>query len=71
MGSNFIWRGFDGSEIVGLKSVTGYNSPLGKAEEKIRTVMDAHPEDDPLMVLWGVETTGEGLPGKTSGISAV
>lgn len=58
--SNFTWSGFDGSEIIGLKSYTGYNSPLGKAEEKIRTVMEEHPEDDPLMILWGVGNHGGG-----------
>jgi len=60
VGSNFIWRGFDGSEIIGLKSVTGYNSPLGKADEKIRNVLDSHPDDDPLMILWGVGNHGGG-----------
>ena len=58
--SNFIWKGFDGSEIIGLKSYTGYNSPLGKAEEKIRGMMEDHPDDDPLMILWGVGDHGGG-----------
>ena len=60
VGSDFIWKGFDGSEIVGLKSVTGYNSPLGKAEQKIRNVMSEHPDADLLMILWGVGNHGGG-----------
>jgi alpha-mannosidase len=60
IGSNFIWKGFDGSEIIGLKSYTGYNSPLGKAVEKIRGMMEDHPDDDPLMILWGVGDHGGG-----------
>jgi len=62
--SNFIWRGFDGSEIIGLKSMTHYNSPLGKAEEKIRNVMQEHPADNPLLILWGVGNHGGG-PSRT------
>lgn len=58
--SNFIWKGYDGSEIIGLKSMTHYNSPLGKAEEKIRKVMEEHPDDDPLLILWGVGNHGGG-----------
>jgi alpha-mannosidase len=58
--SNFTWKGYDGSEIIGLKSLTHYNSPLGEAEEKIRTVMKEHPADNPLLILWGVGNHGGG-----------
>jgi len=58
--SNFTWKGYDGSEIIGLKSMSHYNSPLGKAEEKIRTVMEEHPDDSPLLILWGVGNHGGG-----------
>jgi alpha-mannosidase len=58
--SNFAWKGYDGSEIIGLKSLTHYNSPLGKAEEKIRTVIEEHPDDNPLLILWGVGNHGGG-----------
>ncbi|MCK5463586.1 MAG: hypothetical protein KAI95_11245, partial [Bacteroidales bacterium] len=58
--SNFIWKGYDGSEIIGLKSLTHYNSPLGKAAEKIRNVMEEHPDVSPLLILWGVGNHGGG-----------
>ncbi len=58
--SNFTWKGFDGSEIIGLKSMTHYNSPLGKAKEKIRNVMEEHPDVNPLLILWGVGNHGGG-----------
>ena len=58
--SNFTWRGYDGSEIIGLKSMTHYNSPLGKAEEKIRNVMEEHLDISPLLILWGVGNHGGG-----------
>ena len=58
--SNFVWKGFDGSEVIGLKSETHYNSPLGKAEEKIRNVMEEHQDVSPLLILWGVGNHGGG-----------
>lgn len=58
--SDFIWKGFDGSEVMGLKSLTPYNSPLGKADEKIINEMKEHPGKDPFMILWGVGDHGGG-----------
>ena len=57
---NFTWQGYDGSEIIGLKSLTHYNSPLGKAAEKITAVMEENPDEDPLLILWGVGNHGGG-----------
>ncbi len=57
---NFTWVGYDGSEIIGLKSLTHYNSPLGKAADKITDVMDGHKDVSPLMILWGVGNHGGG-----------
>jgi alpha-mannosidase len=58
--SNFTWKGFDGSEIIGLKSMTHYNSPLGQAAEKIGNIMEEHQDISPLLILWGVGNHGGG-----------
>lgn len=55
----FRWVGYDGSEIIGRRFV-GYNSFLGKATEKIRKYIDACPEDDFTLCLWGVGNHGGG-----------
>ncbi|MBR5280855.1 MAG: alpha-mannosidase, partial [Clostridia bacterium] len=49
----FIWKGLDGSEIKGARSIGGYNTPLGASAQEIRN--RANDQDFPVgMVLWGV-----------------
>ncbi len=56
---NFIWRGYDGSEIIGHRSYGGYNSGKGKATEKIdRFLEDA--VDGPNLLAWGIGNHGGG-----------
>lgn len=55
----FLWEGFDGSEIYTRRHFELYNSPLGKAAEKIRNLIEEH-DDDPLCILWGVGNHGGG-----------
>ena len=56
----FRWVGFDGSEILGSRCLDWYNSPLGKAREKIETRMKAFPAADSCYLLWGVGNHGGG-----------
>ena len=54
----FIWRGLDGSEIKGTRSVS-YSSPLGKSAGVIKE--RAESQDFPVgVVLWGVGNHGGG-----------
>lgn len=55
----FRWIGYDGSEIFTRRHFELYNSPLGKAAEKIRNLIEEH-DDDPLCILWGVGNHGGG-----------
>lgn len=56
---NFIWKGYDGSKIIGHRSYGGYNSGKGKAIEKIdRFIGDA--VDGPNLLAWGIGDHGGG-----------
>lgn len=56
---DFIWKGYDGSEIIGHRSYGGYNSGKGKATEKIdRFVADAI--EGPNLLAWGIGDHGGG-----------
>lgn len=58
-GEQFIWRGLDGSEIKGARSIGGYNTPLGESAAAIRE--RAESQNFPVgMVLWGVGNHGGG-----------
>ena len=56
---NFIWRGFDGSEILAHRIRWGYNTLLGKAAKKIESYMN-NRICDPGFVFWGVGNHGGG-----------
>ena len=58
-GDNFIWRGFDGSEVTAHRIQWGYNSHLGKAAEKIRNYATQRTES-PGFAFWGVGNHGGG-----------
>lgn len=55
----FLWKGYDGSEIYVRRHYELYNSPLGRAREKIEYLMNERSED-PLFILWGVGNHGGG-----------
>ncbi|MBN1249451.1 MAG: alpha-mannosidase, partial [Anaerolineae bacterium] len=57
---DFIWVGYDGSEVIGHRSVTWYTAPLGGAREKVETWMEEHPDRDLTLLLWGVGNHGGG-----------
>ena len=59
-GDDFLWVGFDGSEIMAHRIDTGYNSPLGGAAEKAQAWLDAHPDTALGLIPWGVGNHGGG-----------
>lgn len=55
----FIWRGLDGSEIKGARSIGGYNTPLGESAKSIYN--RANAQNFPVgAILWGVGNHGGG-----------
>lgn len=56
---DFRWVGFDGSQIIARRSPHHYNSPLGRAREKVETTLI---EDDLRrgLILWGIGDHGGG-----------
>ncbi|MCJ7550837.1 MAG: alpha-mannosidase, partial [Anaerolineae bacterium] len=58
--ADFVWVGYDGSEVIGHRSMTWYLSALGGARDKIESWMEEHPDRDLSLVLWGVGDHGGG-----------
>lgn len=56
---SFVWVGFDGSEILAERNPS-YNSPLGKAVEKVQSYVDGLGDRSSMIVLWGVGNHGGG-----------
>ncbi|MCE5314131.1 MAG: glycoside hydrolase family 38 C-terminal domain-containing protein [Armatimonadota bacterium] len=56
---NFIWVGYDGSEVIVRRSRHHYNTILGEAIKKVEECLQS-PEDVATMVLWGVGDHGGG-----------
>lgn len=59
-GEDFIWVGYDGSEIIGHRALEFYNSPRGKADEKVKGWIESNPDLTISSVLWGVGNHGGG-----------
>jgi len=57
--NDFLWEGYDGSRILGVRSPSHYNSPLGKAADKVGQFL-GREGDGPVLVLWGVGNHGGG-----------
>ncbi len=57
---DFVWLGFDGSVITGHRASSFYNSPLGKAREKVERWMKDNPDKAEGIVLWGMGNHGGG-----------
>lgn len=55
---NFIWKGYDGSEVIGHNVYGTYNSPKGRVLERV-TAMLNNPNDKCLLC-WGVGNHGGG-----------
>jgi len=56
----FVWVGYDGSEILASRCLDWYNSPLGRARTKIEGRMADFPDQDFCYLLWGVGNHGGG-----------
>ena len=57
---DFIWKGFDGSEILCHKIYGGYNTLKGQALDKIKGFLEEHKTEDNAMLLWGIGNHGGG-----------
>ncbi len=57
---DFIWIGYDGSEILTHRASEHYNSQQGKAGEKIRNWMKENNNRRHGMILWGIGNHGGG-----------
>lgn len=55
---NFIWKGYDGSEILGHSMLGNYNSPKGNIASQLEPMI-AHDQEKILMC-WGVGNHGGG-----------
>ncbi len=56
---DFIWQGYDGSEIIGHNTNDGYNTNKGAAVEKIKNCLEnSYPGDN--LILWGIGNHGGG-----------
>lgn len=57
---DFLWVGFDGSEIQGHRSSEHYNSGMGEAARKIENYLKSHADQEEGFLLWGVGNHGGG-----------
>jgi len=57
---DFIWQGYDGSEVLVHRSDKGYNSPYGKVGEELPGWIEARKEQKSALYLWGVGNHGGG-----------
>lgn len=58
--NDFIWVGYDGSEIPSHRAPGHYNTGLGRAAEKIRDWIKDNSEKKTGLLLWGVGNHGGG-----------
>jgi len=57
---DFIWVGYDGSEILAHRARHHYNSERGKARERVAKWLDENSEQRRGMLLWGIGNHGGG-----------
>lgn len=57
---DFIWKGYDGSEIMCHRGYNSYESHRGNADEKIQGYLDTFPDKEVGLVLWGIGNHGGG-----------
>ncbi len=58
--ADFVWVGYDGSEIIGHRALGWYNSQLGKIDKKLTDWIASFGQRDPGLILWGVGDHGGG-----------
>lgn len=57
---DFVWVGYDGSEILSHRARAHYNSEKGKARRRVEEWMAENPEQEIGLLLWGVGNHGGG-----------
>lgn len=57
---DFVWRGYDGSEIMGHRNFGIYNSPFGKADKKLEYYLQERGQEPLGLLLWGIGNHGGG-----------
>lgn len=55
-----IWKGYDGSSIIGHRAFKHYLTARGKAVEKINDLIERRPMNNLGLILWGVGSHGGG-----------
>jgi alpha-mannosidase len=56
---DFVWEGYDGSQVIAHRSHDMYFSLFGKARAKVEEVIEHYWDHQDMMVLWGVGNHGE------------
>ncbi len=56
----FVWVGFDGSEVMATRFCGWYSSTLGKAREKVEKWIKDFGHKEHCLILWGVGNHGGG-----------
>jgi alpha-mannosidase len=56
----FIWVGFDGSEVMAARAAAHYNSRAGEAKAKVEEWIKNNPSKKLSLLLWGVGNHGGG-----------
>jgi len=59
-GDDFIWVGYDSSEILAHRAPDHYNSERGRAAGKIRAWLERNPDRESGLLLWGIGDHGGG-----------
>ncbi len=57
---DFVWVGYDGSEIFAHRARDHYNSERGKASEKVMRWIEENPSRQTGLLLWGIGNHGGG-----------
>ncbi|MDF2921723.1 MAG: alpha-mannosidase [Paenibacillaceae bacterium] len=57
---DFVWCGFNGSQVMAHKIQGGYNTLMGQAAEKIKGWLSANQDARSGLILWGVGNHGGG-----------
>jgi alpha-mannosidase len=57
---DFVWVGYDGSEVLACRAAAHYNSKGGGVQDKIEKWLKAHPKQNPALLLWGIGNHGGG-----------
>lgn len=57
---DFLWQGYDGSQVIAHRSNKGYNSVLGKVNEELPGWMAGYEGQESALYCWGVGNHGGG-----------